>query len=98
MVWETTSADDREGTFVAQKELWIELQAAEAEACEHQGDRKRQERQRPWELIRDQAVIKAGERHRAQVHTSQVDHWREARGLGGNPRRGWDPNGAASKR
>ena len=56
----------------------LELRAAKAEELERRRELERQERQRQWEQIRDEAVTRAREHHRAKVLTAQVDRWHEA--------------------
>jgi hypothetical protein len=59
----------------------LELRTAEMEEGEQRRERERLERQRRWEVAREQAVVKAGEQHRAEVLKSQVDRWHQVQRL-----------------
>lgn len=59
----------------------LELRAAEEEERELARERERQERKRRWERVRDEAIVRARELHRAQVLAAQVDRWHEVQRL-----------------
>jgi hypothetical protein len=61
----------------------LELRAAAAEERAQQLERERQERQRRWEQVRDEAEVKVREHHRARVLLDEVERWRQATQLGG---------------
>ncbi|KRF44607.1 hypothetical protein ASH01_11485 [Terrabacter sp. Soil811] len=62
--------------------LELELRAAALEDRDQRLERERQERRRQWQEVRDGAVVRAREHHRADILLHQANQWRQARLLG----------------
>lgn len=61
----------------------LELRAAAAEELDQRRDREREERERLWRQVHDEAVVQAREHHRAEVLATQVARWQETLQLDG---------------